>query len=83
MIFSPSRGWRIKGSQYTVREMLDDYAAGLGNQLADQPEAEAETSPRDRLQLPHARSPDRAEPHLKRAIELRRKVDGPQTESLR
>ena len=69
----------IKGSQYTVREMLDDYSAGLGNQLADQPEVEAEirsTIGRTYFKLG---VPDRAEPHLKRAIELRRNVDGPST----
>jgi tetratricopeptide (TPR) repeat protein len=82
MIFSPSRGWRIKGSQYTVREMLDDYATGLKDQLDAQPAMEA--------QLRHAFGcsyimlglPERAEPHFKRAIELRRELPGPPTASL-
>ena len=57
IIFSPSRGWRIRGSQYTVREMLDDYAASLGNQLANQPEVEAELRHAIGMHLPYARSP--------------------------
>jgi tetratricopeptide (TPR) repeat protein len=82
MLVSPAPGGRLKGSQYTVREMLDDYAAGLGGQLADQPETEAE------IRLTIGRTyfflgaHDRAEPHLKRAIELRRMLDGPKEESL-
>jgi serine/threonine protein kinase/tetratricopeptide (TPR) repeat protein len=82
MIFSPSRGWRIKGSQYTVREMLDDYAAGLGNQLADQPEAEALIRHAIGCSYLMLGAPDRAEPYLKRAMELRRTHGGQQKESL-
>src|SRR5262249_33131080 len=69
---SPSRGWRIKGSQYTVREMLDDYAAGLGNQLTNQPEAEALIRHAIGCSYLMLGVPDRAEPYLKRAMELRR-----------
>ena len=31
----------LKGSDYTVRQLLDDFSAGLANQLKDQPEVEA------------------------------------------
>jgi serine/threonine protein kinase len=82
MIFSPSRGWRVKGSQYTVREMLDDYAAGLGNQLAGQPEVEAQIRLAFGCSYLMLGAPNRGEPHFKRAIELRRKLPGPPTVSL-
>jgi tetratricopeptide (TPR) repeat protein len=82
MIFSPSRGWRIKGSQYTVREMLDDYAAGLGNHLADQPEADALIRHAIGCSYLMLGAPDRAEPYLHRAIELRRTLRNPQTKIL-
>ena len=57
MLGSAAPGRRIKGSQYTVRELLDDYSAGLGNQLADQPEAEAEIRAHDRPHVLLSRSP--------------------------
>jgi serine/threonine protein kinase len=82
MIFSPSGGARIKGSQYTVREMLDDYAAALGNQLADQPEVEAELRHAFAYSYAMLGLPERGEPHLKRAIELLRTRDSPQSVSL-
>jgi serine/threonine protein kinase/tetratricopeptide (TPR) repeat protein len=80
MLASPAHGGRIIGSQYTVRELLDDYSASLGNQLADQPEAEAEIRRTIGRTYFFLGVPDRAEPHLQRAIELRRKVDGPENE---
>jgi serine/threonine protein kinase/tetratricopeptide (TPR) repeat protein len=82
MIFSPSHGWRIKGSQYTVREMLDDYAAGLEGQLADQPEADALIRHAIGCSYLMLGAPDRAEPYLHRAIELRRTLRNPQTKIL-
>src|SRR5262249_23107442 len=79
---SPSRGWRVKGKQYTVREMLDDYAAGLGDQLAGQPEVEAQIRHAIGTSYLMLGAPERAEPHLKRAIELRRNIGGPPEKSL-
>jgi non-specific serine/threonine protein kinase/serine/threonine-protein kinase len=73
---SSAPGGRIKGSQYTVRELLDDYSASLGNQLAGQPEAEAEIRGTIGNTYFHLGLPDRAEPHLKRQLELRRTLDG-------
>ena len=64
-----------------MRELLDDYSASLGNQLADQPAAEAEIRGTIGRTYFYLGVPDRAEPHLKRQIELRRKVDGPQHEN--
>ena len=82
MIFSPSRGWRIKGSQFTVRQMLDDYAAGLRNQLAGQPEAEAQIRQAIGCSYLMLGAADRAEPYLKRAIELYRTLGGAPAVSL-
>jgi non-specific serine/threonine protein kinase/serine/threonine-protein kinase len=82
MLASPSRRGRIMGSQYTVRELLDDYSASLGNQLASQPDAEAATRGTIGRTYFYLGFPDRAEPHLNRQIELRRRVDGPQHENL-
>jgi tetratricopeptide (TPR) repeat protein len=80
MVGFAAQGGRIKGSQYTVRELLDDYAARLGH-LAGQSEAEAEIRRTIGRSYFFLGLPDRAEPHLKRAIELRRNVDGPQREA--
>jgi serine/threonine protein kinase len=77
MLGSSAQGGRIKGSQYTVRDLLDDYAARMGHQRAGQPEVEAEISGTIGRTYFFLGLPDRAERHLKRAIELRRKVDGP------
>jgi tetratricopeptide (TPR) repeat protein len=82
IIFSPSKGWRVKGSQYTAREMFDDYVGGLGNQLAGQPEVEAELRHAFGCSYLMLGLNDRAEPHLIRAIELWRDVGGPQKTSL-
>ena len=61
--------------------MLDEYSASLGNQLADQPEAEAEIRGTIGRTYFYLGLPDRAEPHLQRAIELRRNLDGPHHEN--
>jgi serine/threonine protein kinase len=79
IVFSPSSGWRIKGSQYTAREMFDDYVSNLGNQLAGQPEVEAELRHAFGCSYLMLGVHDQAEPHFKRAIELRRKLPGPPT----
>ena len=53
-----------------MRELLDDYSASLGNQLAGQPEAEAEIWGTIGRTYFFLGLPDRADPHLKRQIEL-------------
>jgi serine/threonine protein kinase len=78
MLVSPALGRRIKGGQYTVREMLDDFSAGLGNQLADQRETEADLRFMIGRTYFFLGAHERAEPHLKRAIELQRTANGPQ-----
>jgi tetratricopeptide (TPR) repeat protein len=62
--------------------MFDDYVNGLRNQLMDQPEVEAELRHAFGCSYLMLGVPDQAEPHFKRAIELRRKLPGPPTEGL-
>ena len=66
----------MKDAQYTVRQLLDDFSAGFG-ELADQPEVEAEI--RSTIGRAYWRLGvlDQAEPHLTRALELRRRQFGP------
>jgi serine/threonine protein kinase/uncharacterized protein HemY len=66
-----------KGTDYTVRQLLDEISARLEDQLGDQPAAEAAIratigSAYFRLGLP-----EKASPHLKRSLELREKLYGP------
>ncbi|MEQ1826931.1 MAG: serine/threonine-protein kinase [Pirellula sp.] len=62
---------RTKGSDYTVRQLLDDLSANLFEQLSDQPEVEA--SLRSTIGNSYTRlgSPEKARPHLLRALELK------------
>jgi len=74
MLDSANPDIAARGSDYTVRQMLDAFSAHLGDQLKDQPEAEAAI----RASIGNAYwriglNPD-AEPHLKRALALRRQV---------
>jgi serine/threonine protein kinase len=73
---------RAKGSQYTVRELLDDFSGGLGNQLAEAPAAEADIRATIGRAYRSLGMPERGQPHLEQAIELRRQVDGPQHENV-
>jgi tetratricopeptide (TPR) repeat protein len=65
-----------KGKDYTVRALLDDFDRGLGTRLAEEPEVEAAV----RLTMGKAYLglglPDRAEPHVEAALEIRRRVAG-------
>jgi serine/threonine protein kinase len=66
----------VKGSDYTVRHLLDDFSTGLANQFKDQPEVEAavrETIGKAYYQLGAA---DKAQVHLQRALMLRRRLYG-------
>jgi tetratricopeptide (TPR) repeat protein len=73
---------RAKGVDYKVRELLDDFSAGLGNQLVDQPEAEADIHAIMGRAYRSLKLPDKAQPHFEKAIDLRRKNNGPQSEKL-
>jgi serine/threonine protein kinase len=63
-------------SDYTVRQLLDDYSAGLNGQFTNQPEIEAavhETIGRAYYRLG---APEKALVHLERALLLRRRLYG-------
>jgi len=67
---------QTKGSQYTVRELLDDFSVGLGDRLAG--EREVEGAIRSVVGKSYWRlgvyGP--AEQHLKKALDLRRQLYG-------
>jgi tetratricopeptide (TPR) repeat protein len=66
----------LKGSDYTVRNLLDDFSSGLGNQFKDQPEVEA--SVRETIGKAYYRLgvPDKAQEQLERALMLNRRLYG-------
>ena len=67
---------QLKGSDYTVRQLLDDFSSGLENQFQNQPEVEAEV----RVTLGRAYYrlgfPDKSQPQIERALMLRRRIFG-------
>ena len=65
-----------KGGGYTVRQMLDDFSAQLGDQLKDQPAVEATLRATIGDAYRRMELFDKAEPHLKAALELRKRVFG-------
>lgn len=65
-----------KGSNYSVRQMLDDFAGDLGDRLQDQPEAEAAIHATIGNAFRGLQAFDKAEPHLKAALELRLRLHG-------
>jgi tetratricopeptide (TPR) repeat protein len=70
----------LKGTDYTVRQLLDAFSTGLDKQLAGQPEVEATVratigNAYSRLGLTH-----KAEPHLARALALRGRIYGERSE---
>jgi serine/threonine protein kinase len=67
----------IKDSQYTVPQLLDEFSAGLGGQFADQPEVEAAIQSVIGISYWRLGVFDRAERHLRRALDLHRQVYGP------
>jgi tetratricopeptide (TPR) repeat protein len=71
---------QTKGSQYTVRELLDEFSAGLGDQLAGQPEVEADIRSIIAKSYWRLDVNDRAELHSKKALDLRRQLFGPNDE---
>jgi eukaryotic-like serine/threonine-protein kinase len=72
----------LKGSDYTVRQLLDDYSAGLGKKLEGQPEVEATVRATIGNAYRRQGAPDKAEPHLERALALRRRLYGEQSEEV-
>ena len=67
---------QARGKDYTVRQLLDDFAAGLGDRLEDQPVVEATV----RATIGRAHwclgMNEEAGPHLRKALDLRRRVFG-------
>jgi tetratricopeptide (TPR) repeat protein len=72
----------LKGSDYTVRQLLDDFSAGLGNQLQNQPQVEATI--RATIGKAYYRLGDgaKAQQQSERALALRRRVFGEQHEQV-
>ncbi|HEX2475066.1 MAG TPA: serine/threonine-protein kinase [Lacipirellulaceae bacterium] len=73
---------RAKGVDYKVRELLDDFSAGLDSQPTVQPEVEADIRATIGRAYRSVQQPDQAQPHFEKAIELQRRIDGPQSEKL-
>ncbi|MCI0334697.1 MAG: serine/threonine-protein kinase [Planctomycetes bacterium] len=72
----------VKGANYTVRQLLDDFSAKLADQFKDQPEAEATVRATIGKAYWRLGMADQAEPHLKAALELRRATLGLDHESV-
>jgi tetratricopeptide (TPR) repeat protein len=75
-ILASSNPDKTKGSGYTVREALDEFAAGLGDQLAGEPEVEADIRSVIGKSYWQLEVYDRAEVHSKKALDLRRELFG-------
>ena len=67
---------QAKGSEYTVRQLLDDFSAGLGDELKDQPEAEATVRSTIGNAYRRLNLFQKAQPHLEKALQLRRELFG-------
>jgi serine/threonine protein kinase len=65
-----------KGPTYTVRQMLDDFEAGLGDRLKGQPDVEADLRITIGLAYFSNNLHDRAQAQFRRALELRRSFFG-------
>jgi serine/threonine protein kinase/Flp pilus assembly protein TadD len=66
-----------KGNNYSVRQLLDDISARLGDRLRDQPAAEAAIRATIGSAYYRLGLPEKAAPHLKRALGLREQLYGP------
>jgi serine/threonine protein kinase/Tfp pilus assembly protein PilF len=73
---------RAKGADYKVRELLDDFSSGLGGQLTGQPEVESDIRATIGRAYRSLKLPEKAQPHFEKAVELRRRSDGPHSEKL-
>src|SRR5262245_10449456 len=72
----------VKGADYTVRQLLDDFSGRLGKELVEQPEVEAQIRATIGAAYWRLGVFDKAEPNLTRALELRRRVLGPRHEKV-
>jgi len=67
---------QVKGMDYTVRELLDDFDRGLGARLEGDPEVEAAVRTTMGIAYRNLGLHDKAEPHLTRALEIHRQTLG-------
>jgi eukaryotic-like serine/threonine-protein kinase len=68
---------QAKGAEYTVRQLLDDLSQRLGDRLNDQPHAKAAVHATLGSAYRKLRQMHDAEVHLRQALELRRRLLGP------
>jgi serine/threonine protein kinase/Flp pilus assembly protein TadD len=73
---------QANGAAYTVHQMLDAFSARLGDQLKDQPEAEAVVRATIGRAYQRLGMPEKAETHLKAALELQRRLNDPDHEQV-
>lgn len=73
---------QAKDAQYTVRQLLDDFSASFGTELSDLPEVEAEIRATIGRAYRRLGVADKSEPQHARALELRRRVLGPDDEKV-
>jgi serine/threonine protein kinase/tetratricopeptide (TPR) repeat protein len=69
---------QAKGSDYTVRQLLDDFSSRLGDQLKNQPEIEAEIRAIIGNAYRRVLATEKAQAHLEAALGLRRRIFGDQ-----
>ena len=65
-----------KGSDYTVRQLLDDFSARIANRLGDRPEVKATILATIGNAYRRLGLHPEAEPHLQSALQLRRQIYG-------
>jgi tetratricopeptide (TPR) repeat protein len=71
-----------KDAEYTVRQLLNDFSASFRAGLVDQPEVEAEIRATIGRAYWRLGAPEMADPHLTKALELRRRLFGADHESV-
>jgi hypothetical protein len=71
-----------KDAEYTVRQMLDDFSDNFGDGLDGQPEVEAEIRATFGKAYWRLGVASKADPHLTRALALRRELFGPDHEKV-
>lgn len=67
---------RVKGADYTVRQLLDDFSRGLGDRLEDQPEVKATIHSTIGNAYRGLGVREQTALHLKTALDLRRQIQG-------
>jgi serine/threonine protein kinase/Tfp pilus assembly protein PilF len=76
-LFSSADPHEVKGPDYTVRQLLDDYGNTLGDQLRDQPEIEALLRTAVGTAYSNLGQYDEAETHLRAALDIRQRTLDP------